>query len=160
MNDKQSILVVFYSHSGNTRAVGSEIAQALGADVDEIKLSGESQGALRLASHGLDAVAGRSAAILPPRKDPAQYDLVIIGGPVYGMTVSSPVRAYLNQQKAALKRVAFFTTSMSHRYQSTLDKMGEIVGQTPVGVLGVPGSELRANAYHAQVQAFCAQVTR
>ncbi len=160
MSENYRVLVVYYSHSGNTRIVGQAIAKALDADVEEIVALDEKPGALQFISRGLSATSGRTAAIMAPQKDPAQYDLVVVGGPVYGMTVSSPVRTYLDQQKARFNRVAFFTTSMSHRYAATLDKMGEIAGKAPVGTLGIPGAELRSGQYQEKVAAFCAELAR
>jgi len=55
---------------------------------------------------GRDAFLGREADIREPLKDPAGYDLVTVGTPVWSWSLSTPVRAYLARRQQRLARPA------------------------------------------------------
>ena len=81
------ILVTFYSRTGNTRKIGNEIAEKLKADADEVVDKKPRGGVKGYLFAGRDAMKKKLAEI-EYRKDPAEYDLVIIGIPVWaGMTL-------------------------------------------------------------------------
>lgn len=42
--------------------------------------------------------------------DPQLYDVVVLGTPVWGGTMSSPTRTYIETNKSKFNRVAFFCT--------------------------------------------------
>jgi multimeric flavodoxin WrbA len=46
-----------------------------------------------------DGVLGRKAALCAVLNDGADYDLVIVGTPVWGRSVSTPVHTYLERTR-------------------------------------------------------------
>ena len=52
----------------------------------------------------------KPAAIKATKKDPARYDLTIVGAPIWVQTISSPMRAYISRKRERFNRVAFFCT--------------------------------------------------
>jgi len=101
-------LVVYYSLGGTTRAVARHLAKALGADFDEIedirprRFWATLRGVLESWARGLPAIRyGR---------DPSEYELVVLASPVWAMSMSSPMRAYLHEQRGQLPRVACLCT--------------------------------------------------
>jgi menaquinone-dependent protoporphyrinogen IX oxidase len=66
--------------------------------------------------------------------DPASFDIVVIGTPMWNHTVSTPIRTYLTQYKDSFKKLAFFCT---HQYtdDSPFEEMASLVGKTPVATL-------------------------
>jgi menaquinone-dependent protoporphyrinogen IX oxidase len=106
----QKLLIVYYSRTGTTAHVARQIADALGADLDVIEdatardgVVGYVRSALEASLYGLPTVRWQ--------RDPADYALVVIGTPVWLGNIASPVRSYLFQQRARLRRVGLFTTS-------------------------------------------------
>ena len=81
-------LVVYYSRSGVTRKVAQALAAALGAEIEEIVDTKDRSGAGGWLKAGADASLKRLTAIQPMTKDPAGYDLVVIGTPVWGWTMT------------------------------------------------------------------------
>jgi len=102
---KQKILVVFYSRSGHTKQIAKTISKKLNADLDEIFELKSRTGIKGFISAGIDALLKRKSKI-KFNKNTINYDLVIIGTPVWAGNVSPAVRSYLSQNK--FKRVAFF----------------------------------------------------
>ena len=102
-------LVVFYSRDGNTRRAAEVIATILNADLDEIIDERKRKGVLGFLSAGYDATLGRTTNI-KFTKNPSNYDLIIIGTPVWNGRVTPAVRTYILKNKDSMKEVAFFAT--------------------------------------------------
>ncbi len=103
-------LVVFFSRSGTTKKVAEAISNILGSDVEEVFDTKKRGGVLGWLRSGRDARAKKLTVIKPPKKDPGSYYAVIIGTPVWGGTLSTPIRTYITQYKQSFRQVAFFTT--------------------------------------------------
>ena len=71
-------LVVYYSLTGHTKGIAEWIARECNADIDQIKDAKSRSGAWAIIATGAEALFKRPALIQPAKKDPAQYDLVII----------------------------------------------------------------------------------
>ena len=102
------ILVVFYSRSGNTGRVAEEIRDNLECDIEEIIDTKNRSGILGYLRSGRDAGNRKLTVLKDIINDPSQYDLLIIGTPLWGGHVSTPVRTYIHENQANFKDVAFF----------------------------------------------------
>lgn len=101
-------LVVYYSWSGRTKKVAEAIAAALSADLEPIREKKRRAGLFAYIRSAIEAKQRKLAPIQASAHDPADYDLVILGTPVWAGEISSPLRAYVEREKPKLKRVAFF----------------------------------------------------
>jgi flavodoxin len=117
------ILVVYYSRTNITKNVAIKIQQDLNADLEEIIDKKDRSGTLAYLKSAGDAVLNKLADIEPIKKDPADYDLVIIGTPVWASTMATPVLTYLIENKDKFKNVSFFCTCGSSGYERTLNNM-------------------------------------
>jgi len=124
-------LVVFFSRTGKVRRVAEAIADELGADVEEIVDTRDRRGPFGLLSAARDAVLRRAARIEEPAHDPADYDLVVIGTPVWAWSVSAPVRAYLQRERERLPEVAFFAVARGQGPARAVRVMGVLAGKEP-----------------------------
>ncbi|MFA6215110.1 MAG: flavodoxin domain-containing protein [Patescibacteria group bacterium] len=88
-------LVIYYSLTGNTRFIAEQIAQKSGADILELKPE-RGQG------------SKSRPKPLPLTKDLADYDLIILGTPVWGFNFAPAIRTFLNQAKLENKKLALF----------------------------------------------------
>jgi flavodoxin len=154
MNKK--ILVVYYSRTGHTRRVAEEIAAILRADVEEIVDPEDRMGILGYFRSGRQAFFGHEADIREPLKDPAVYDLVIVGTPVWNWSLSAPARAYLarRQQRLARPPVAFFLTHGGSGAPRVLGQMEELLGKAPLDVMAVREAEIANGRYHEKIRSF------
>ena len=123
-------LVVFYSRSGTTKRVALDVAKALNADIDEVIDKKSRKGILGFLRAGYDATRGKTTEI-EFEKDPSDYDLVIIGTPVWNGRVTPAIRTYLLRNRERIKRAAFFSTCAG-RPRKCLGQMEEILGQEPL----------------------------
>lgn len=92
-------LVAYFSKTGTTKKLGQKIAQKIGADIDEIiDVNGDSDKKMR----------SREPVEIKYQKDPAEYDLAIVGGPVWAFSATPVLKTYLKKNK--FNKVAFFCT--------------------------------------------------
>src|SRR6478752_7099448 len=90
-------LVVFYSRTQTTKRVAERVSALAGADVEEIVDYENRLGLRGYVYSALDATFERSTPIHELIHDPAAYDVVLIGTPVWNASVSAPVRRFLEE---------------------------------------------------------------
>ena len=101
------ILINYYSRSGNNRLVAEVLAERLSADIEEIVNSTGYKNVIGLFKVILHSRNKKPAKLKPLRKNPADYDLVILCAPVWVGNLSAPARAYLQIYGKDLKKLAF-----------------------------------------------------
>lgn len=107
-------LIVYYSRTGTTRTLANTLAAELKADVDGILCDRYRPGGLRYLRAGYDSVQGNMPPIEPPQSAAADYDLVLIGAPIWTSYPAVPVRAFLETRPALPTRIAVFLTHGGH----------------------------------------------
>lgn len=133
-------LVVFYSRSGTTKRVAQDLAETLGAEVDEVIDKKSRKGILGILMAGYDATRGKTTEI-EFTKDPSEYDLVIIGSPTWNRRVTPAIRTYLLQNREKIKAAAFFATCMGNSGKC-LDQMEALYGNKALLKKTLPKKEL------------------
>jgi len=131
------ILVVYYTRTGTTQQLARWIAAALDGDLERIVDRTKRTGVLGYLRSGYEAGLQRMAPIDPPVRDPTQYDLVVVGTPIWNASVSSPVRSYLEAHRNELRKVAFFATCGGRGDRRTFAQMSELSGAAPITTLTV-----------------------
>jgi menaquinone-dependent protoporphyrinogen IX oxidase len=152
-------LVVYYSRTGVTRKLGQALAQALGAEVEELTDLKSRRGPLGFLRGGIDAARKRLTALGPVSKAPGEYDLVVLGTPVWAGTMAPALRTYLTTYRESLRRVAFFCTQGGTSEGKTFLHLGELVGRKPAAVLSCRTKDVKAGACDAPVREFAARLT-
>jgi flavodoxin len=136
-------LVVFHSRTGHTKRVARALAQRLDADLDEIRIVQPLDGLAGYAMCAVEAVAGLAPALRPMQHDPAAYELVVIGTPVWFWSLASPVRSWLEQHPLK-RRVAFFCTMGGSGAGRVFATMAALAGREPRATLALLEKELAA----------------
>lgn len=151
-------LVVFYSRSGNTRRLARWIAAGLEATLEEIGEDDDRRGFFGYLRSGNQAFFHRRVPIHPPRHDPRRYDLVVIGTPVWRMSMSSPVRTYVEQYAGRLSNVAFFCTMDRFGAKRVFRQMQRACGVAPQATLARTVRDLQVAELPQVVASFVAQL--
>ena len=153
-----STLIVFYSRSGHTRQLAQELATRCSADLEEVREAKSRQGFLGYWRSALQVLTGALPPIQNPAKDPANYDTVVIGTPVWVQRPAPPVQTYLQQKAAALRQVAFFCTLGGRGDRQTFDVMSQRCGKSPLATLAVNEKQLPVELHATQLAAFVARI--
>ena len=149
-------LIVFYSRTGCTRAAAQALAAPLGADVEELKETADRSGAKGYLLAGRDAMRKRLAALLPTTRQPTDYDLVIVGTPVWAFTMCPAIRTWLMCEAAHVRRVAFFCTQGGSGAERAMREMEKLTGRPAVARLTLRDKDIRAQACADALTTFAA----
>ena len=109
------ILIAFYSRTGNTAEAAEEIKERLeekGHTVRKERIMDQRNrkgfwGSLRAA---WDSFTKNVTLIEKLKNDPADYDLIVIGTPVWAWNMTPAVRTYIIGNKEYLPQAALFAT--------------------------------------------------
>jgi menaquinone-dependent protoporphyrinogen IX oxidase len=137
------ILVVYYSRTGRTRLLAERLARDLDANTVAITEPRHRQGLFGYQRSVLEAISGRAVPIDPLRRHPGAYDLVLVGTPIWGWNLASPVRAFARQYGRSVRRVAFFCTMGSSGNRPAFDELRRLIGRAPVAELALTEAEMQ-----------------
>lgn len=136
------MLVLYYSQTGNTKAVAEEIANKLGADIEEITMLEPYDPDFQTTIDRCmkDREQGILPEIQPVKADLANYDIVFLGFPVWFGTYAPPVITFLNNADLSGKKIVPFCTFGSGGLESSVK---DLVAAEP-GAEVLPGYGVRA----------------
>ncbi|MFW6189478.1 MAG: flavodoxin family protein [Planctomycetota bacterium] len=150
-------LVAYYSRTGATRTLAQAVAMELEAELEEIRDRKKRTGPwLPLA--GLDAVLRRETQIEAPRREPADYDLVVVGTPVWAWSMAAPVRTYLRRNRGALPRVAFFAVARAAGAGCACSAMEKETGRIATATLAVRRADVLGDRCAGAVRWFADRI--
>jgi flavodoxin len=149
-------LVVYFSRTGYTRKIAEEIAGRCGADVEAIEDVRSRAGFFGYLRSAREAYRKLPVEIRPMAKNPSDYDLVILGTPVWAGNVASPMRAYLAARGGELKQVAVFCTQGGSGAEKVLNDMAQLCGRKPVASVVLNDAEIRRRSHAVKLDGFLA----
>jgi flavodoxin len=137
------ILVVYYSLTGNTKFVAEHIANEINADIEEVKpvKDLDPDSGSKYFWGGMKAKMKSKPKLEDLMYNPLDYDIVILGTPVWAWTLSPPIRSYCSDFNLEGKKIALFTSSSGNgvkamkRFKEFMDKsiiIGENRFQDPL----------------------------
>ena len=154
MNNERC-LIVYFSHSGYTKKLARELSRNIKCDIEEIKTDISYNGILGYQRALFHALFNRSPEIKKLKHNPIDYNLVIVGGPVWAGSIAAPVRSFLKNYKDQLKNVAFFITQGGHlKNIQAFDQMKQASGKTSLANLSVIDREILDEALTQKVSNF------
>ncbi len=113
MNDK--ILCIYYSRTGSTKQAMTEIAEALDCEIVPVYDKVNRTGTIGWLRCGLDAMRKktRPTVRLKTNRPLAEYELVILGTPIWAGRCSSIIRGFLKRHGYEMQNVAYVITHKS-----------------------------------------------
>ncbi|MCX8199975.1 MAG: hypothetical protein N3G76_00735, partial [Candidatus Micrarchaeota archaeon] len=107
---------------------------------------------------GRDVFLKHISEIESPQKDPLQYDLVIIGTPIWASTMSLPVKAYITKMSGKFKKVAFFCTGGGFGARNVFKDMSYLCAKQAVATLSVSHMSYFSGGYKKLVHKFASEI--
>jgi flavodoxin len=104
------VLVVFYTFEGDTKLIGEAIAKELDADILELKLVKEVKSKDYMKYYlGEKQVLMKTTPLLKDYEiKPNDYELIIIGTPIWSGTYTPAIRTFLEQENLKDKMIGLF----------------------------------------------------
>lgn len=126
--------VIYFSLDGNTKYAAGKIADRLGADL--IRLIPDKEYPTGKISKyfwgGKSATFGETPKLEPYRFDQNQYDLVILGTPIWAGTFTPPLRTFIKENNLADKQIALFACCSGGKTDKCFEQMKKEAGDCTV----------------------------
>ena len=130
------VAIVYYSQSGNCEFVANKLAEHIEADLVRIEpaKSYPDKGFKKFFWGGKSAVMGESPALVPYTFDVNEYDVVILGYPVWASTFAPPIRSFVEQNFFGLqsKKVCAFASSSGGNAEKSFQKLAALLKSQPI----------------------------
>ena len=154
------ILVVYYSRTGHTRKVAEKLAGLLGAETEELIEPGKERGGvLGFMKAGRDAMLKRTVELAPAKKDPASFELVVLGSPVWAFMMCPAIRAYAEAHAGTIRRAAFFCTHGGGGASKSFTETESILGKPLAATLSLLDKAVDRGEVDAELAAFAKRLT-
>lgn len=126
--------VIYYSMDGNTKYVAGKIAAELGADLIRL-IPAKEYPTGKIGKYfwgGKSATFGETPALEPYTFDQKQYDLIVLGTPVWAGTVTPPLRTFIRENKSEGKKIALFACCSGGSTAKCFEQMKKEAGDCTV----------------------------
>ena len=132
----EKTLVVYYSLTGNTKMIAEAIVKAINSDALELKPVKEldAESGMKYFWGGFQAKMKKKPKLIEFDINPLNYDLIILGTPVWAWTFSPPIRSFLKKYDLSNKNIALWVCAQGNgvkamdRLKNAL-KSANIVGE-------------------------------
>lgn len=155
-----SILIVYFSRTGHTEQVARALAEKLGADIEMIRENRNRRGFVGYWRSGREALSGKLPTIEPVEHDPAEYDLVVLGSPVWASHPSTPMSAFLAANREKLKRIACFVTLGGSGAEKTMARMAEAAGKPALATFSATERQVKSGAWKDGMERFAEAIEK
>ncbi len=130
------ILVAYYSFEGFTKQIAETMATHINADILEIhpKKEIKSKGFGKYVWGGSQVMMGKKPKLCPFDKQIDDYDIILIGSPIWAGTYTPPIKSLLEEGFIHNKKVAYFYTfdggaeKAEEKAKSVLEKQNSYLG--------------------------------
>jgi flavodoxin len=151
-------LIAYYSWTGTTAKVAQALASRLGAGLEAI-----AEVRPRLGSGGhvrsvFEAVFKMAPAIAPSSKKAADYDVVILGSPVWAQDIASPMRSYIRRERNGIRQLALFCTQMGAGGQAVVRQMAALAKRPSIGDLVLLDEDVKSQGLNERLDLFARQI--
>lgn len=147
-------LVAYYSRTNITKELALEIAEALNADSEEIISKVNYDGKLGYVRAGKDGMSAKIIDLETLKYDPADYDLIYLGVPVWAGKAANPLISYIKQNEGKFGDVKFFATAGKSGFEGAFKQMEEFVGKSPLNTLALTTKEVKSGDYKNKLSSF------
>lgn len=123
-------MIVYYTLEGNTEYTAKAIAGELGADllrVEPVKAYPTGK-VSKFVWGGKSVVFSEMPELKPYQFDPAQYDRIIFGFPVWASNIVPPLRTFIRDNDLKGKQIAAFACQTASGAEKAFEKLKEALG--------------------------------
>ena len=123
-------LVVFYSLDGNTKFIAEKIAEEISAEILELKPEKEIP-KIEPFKHlwgGKQVINKETPKLREYHFNLSDYDILIIGTPVWSFNFSPPIRTFLKENKIKNKKIIIYCTSKGLKGETLENLKKELKG--------------------------------
>ncbi len=146
-------LVAYYSRTNTTKKLAESIANSVNADIEEVKPKVNYQGKIGFARGGKDALQAKIVDLEDLKYDPADYDVVYLGAPVWAGKAANPLISYIKQNEGKFSNVKFFVTAGGEGFNGALKQLEEATTK-PQKTLSLTTKEVKKDLFEDKLNSF------
>ncbi|WP_139926333.1 flavodoxin [Hymenobacter sp. DG01] len=132
--DSSKVLIVYLSRTSNTKAVAGMIHQRVGGTLVALEL--ETPYPANYQATVQQVARENDTGFLPPLRtriaNMAQYDVVFVGAPTWGMQLPPPMKSFLKQYNLSGKTIVPFNTNAGYGVGSSFETVKALAPQSTV----------------------------
>ncbi|MDO5825274.1 MAG: flavodoxin [Methanosphaera sp.] len=147
-------LIVYYSRTDITKKVAEDIREKLECDIERIMPKVNYNTKIGYARGIKDAIAEKTVELEELTYDPADYDEVILGVPVWASKAANPLISYIDKNNGKFKDIKIFVTAGSSGFESTIKQIEEHVGLKASKTMTLKTIDVKNDAYESKVNEF------
>ena len=123
-------IIVYYSLEGNTAYAAEQIAAETGAELLRLEpvKAYPTSGFRKFFRGGKSAVMAEKPELTPYAFDPAAWDRIVFGFPVWAGTLTPPLRTFIRDNDLGGKRIAAFACQSGAGAEKAFGKLKEALG--------------------------------
>jgi flavodoxin len=151
------VLVVYYSRDGHTQKVAQVLLKRFNADGEQLIDKKKRIGLIGASSAGKDAIAKKSTSIEPLKKNPLDYDIILIGTPSWFGNPTPAVRTFVKLYSLKGKKIGVFGTAHMTGIEACLFQLAELITRDApavIPVLALRHNDLEEPVLKDKVEAF------
>jgi len=160
------VLIAYYSRTGVTKIAASAIADQLYQSdvevvIEEVVDTKNRNGLLGYLRAGMDALLKRETVIAPTAADPGEFDLLVVGTPVWAFTLATPMRTYCRTRCGAVRQLAMFCTMGGSGDRRTFRAAEQLCGKPLAATLALIDKRVKQRdeeQFIAKVRRFATQI--
>lgn len=146
-----SILIVCYSYTGNSRRAAETLAAQRGWPLGEISDAATRRGALRCV---LDSLLRRKPAVSYRGPDPGSYRTVVLVSPIWAYRLAGPMRSFVAERREDLRRVAVVSMMGSGGASNAVAEVARMLGRAPVLAAAITAREIADGSFTSRLLEF------
>jgi flavodoxin len=153
-------LVVYYSRTGSTRFAAEKIAEQLDAETCEVVDKKKRTGRLGFLASGY-AATRKKLTDIEVSKPIDNYDLIIIGSPVWAGKITPAIRTFITKNDFSGKKLACFVTLDGDKPEKTLENMKEALSpHASISELGITCPLKNKKEAEQQILDWCQEIQK
>lgn len=162
-NENQvKVAIVYFSLEGNTEYVADKISEYIDVDVLRLEpVKNYPQGNVsKYVWGGKSATFGEKPKLVPYQFSANQYDVIIIGTPVWASTFTPPIKTFLKENNISEKKIALYVCYAGGQTKKCFNKLKkELPDCDIITTLALLDPKTKQNAINdVKIKEFCAKI--
>ncbi len=159
------ILIVFYTRTGITRKAAEDMAELLKKHVDNVQMEElidhkDRSGKIGYLAAAKDAMRKNETEIDEIKHHPKDFDMIILGTPVWAGTMAPALRTYLNSYRKDMHDVSFYCTHGGGGASKTFKGIKSILDLSPKATLSLRDKDVKEGKHSSELQEFIKTIIR
>jgi flavodoxin len=148
------ILIIYYSLNGKTKKIADILASKFNADIERIRDRRPRRGIIGNLRNLYQTLFSKRGKIHYVTADPDQYELTILGAPIWMMKLAAPMRSYIFREGQRFNKVAFFCTENTYGASGVFKTMQILCAKYPIAVLEVTKADIKSTQMNQKIDTF------